>query len=87
MTASGSHWNTTKTTVLPFLCLLYIRRFPSLGMRMIKRNEIARKEALSKINYENAEALFTKAGIRGSEDREELAVYNRAISGYLSPLS
>jgi len=56
-------------------------------MRMIKRNEIARKEALSKINYENAEALFTKAGIRGSEDREELAVYNRAISGYLSLLS
>ena len=64
-----------------------IKKIQSLGMRMIKRNEIVRKEALSKINYENAEALFNKVGIRGSEDEEKLTFYSRTISGYLSLLS
>ncbi len=84
-----------------WIVLKYFERFPKshhdrklrlkhiqlLGVRMFKRNEIERKEALSKINFENADAMFTKAGIRGSEDQEKLAVYRKAIGGYLSLLS
>jgi glycerol-3-phosphate O-acyltransferase len=64
-----------------------LKKIQSLGLRMLKRNEIEREEALSKINYENAEAFFMKAGIRGSEDKDKLAVYKKAIGGYLSLLS
>jgi glycerol-3-phosphate O-acyltransferase len=64
-----------------------VKKIQSIGLRMLKRKEIERKEALSVINYENATALFTKAGIKGSEDREKLAVYDKAIAGYLSLLS
>ena len=66
---------------------LRLKKIQSLGLRMLKRNEIERKEALSKMNYENATALFTKVGIRGSEDQEKLAIYDKAISGYLALLS
>jgi glycerol-3-phosphate O-acyltransferase len=84
-----------------WIVLKYFKRFPrsyhdkkqrlkkiqSIGLRMFKRNEIERKEALSVVSYENADAFFTKAGIKGSEDQEKLVVYDRAIAEYLSLLS
>ena len=64
-----------------------LKKIQSLGQRMIKRNEISRREALSTINYENAESFFSKSGIRGSEDKELLARYRTAIDGYLALVS
>jgi glycerol-3-phosphate O-acyltransferase len=64
-----------------------LKKIQSLGQRMLKRNEISRREALSIINYENAEAFFSKAGIKGSQDKALLAHYGTAIDDYLALVS
>ncbi len=59
----------------------------SRGNRMYKRREIERKEALSKINYKNAEDFFITHGVAGSEDKEKIEFYAGAIQKYLRVLS
>jgi glycerol-3-phosphate O-acyltransferase len=54
---------------------------------MYKRREISHKEALSKINYKNAEDFFITHGITGSEDKERIDFYADAIQKYLRRLS
>ncbi|NOY69857.1 MAG: glycerol-3-phosphate acyltransferase [Deltaproteobacteria bacterium] len=54
----------------------YLKKIQSFGMRMFKRGEITRKEALSKINYKNAVTYFTANGLNHPEaDRERLDYY------------
>jgi glycerol-3-phosphate O-acyltransferase len=63
------------------------RKILSRGNRMYKRREIGHKEALSKINYKNAEDFFITHGISGSEDKEQIDFYANAIQQYLRILS
>lgn len=63
------------------------RKILSRGNRMYKRREISHKEALSKINYKNAEDFFITHGITGSEDKEQIDFYADAIQKYLRRLS
>lgn len=50
---------------------------------MYRKKEIERKEALSKINYENAIELFLGIGIKGAENKDEINVYMDTIKRYL----
>jgi glycerol-3-phosphate O-acyltransferase len=64
-----------------------LKNMQSLAERMYKRMEIDRKEALSKITFENAEKYFTAHGIKGSEDVEKIKHFSNAILKYLDLLS
>ncbi len=63
------------------------RKILSRGNRMYKRREIERKEALSKINYKNAEDFFITHGVAGSEDKDQIEFYASTIQKYLRVLS
>ncbi len=63
------------------------RKILSRGNRMYKRREISHKEALSKINYKNAEDFYITHGVAGSEDKEQIDFYANAIQKYLRLLS
>ena len=56
-----------------------LNKIAARGNRMYKRKEIERKEALSKVSYQNAVEFFTSKGIKGSEDAEKIAAYADAI--------
>jgi glycerol-3-phosphate O-acyltransferase len=63
------------------------KKIQARGARMYKRREIEHKEALSKINFKNAEDFFLTNGVSGSEDREKIEFYASAIQKYLNILS
>jgi glycerol-3-phosphate O-acyltransferase len=63
-----------------------INKIQAIGMQMYKRREVEQTEALSKINYENAMDFFIKNRIRGSEDKEKIDAYRKAIESYLDVL-
>jgi len=46
---------------------------------MYKRKEVERKEALSKVSYQNAAEFFAGKGIKGSEDSAKIDLYAEAI--------
>ena len=56
-----------------------LKKIAARGNRMYKRKEIDRKEALSKVSYQNAVDFFTSKGIKGSEDSEKIELYADAI--------
>ena len=56
-----------------------LKKIAARGNRMYKRKEIDRKEALSKVNYQNAVDLFTSKGIKGSDDTEKIEFYANAL--------
>jgi len=67
----------------------HIKKIQNLGSRMYKRNEISRKEALSKINYKNGVTYFTTYGLINPEtdiDRleafvEKMQYYRKFLQG------
>ncbi|MGD9971785.1 MAG: 1-acyl-sn-glycerol-3-phosphate acyltransferase [Desulfatirhabdiaceae bacterium] len=63
------------------------KKIQSRGARMYKRREIEHKEALSIINFKNAEDFFVTNGVTGSEDKEKIEFYALAIQKYLNILS
>jgi glycerol-3-phosphate O-acyltransferase len=63
-----------------------IKKIEALGNRMYRKEEIERKEALSKVNYKNALKFFTSRGLTGSGGREKLDFYTKALHRYLSVL-
>ncbi|MGD2271134.1 MAG: 1-acyl-sn-glycerol-3-phosphate acyltransferase [Desulfobacterales bacterium] len=63
-----------------------LKKIEIRGNRMHKRNEIERKEALSKVTYQNAVDFFISRGIKGAEDTEKFAIYDEAINRYLNRL-
>jgi glycerol-3-phosphate O-acyltransferase len=63
-----------------------MKKIESRGRRMYKRKEIERKEALSKITYQNAIDFFVSQGIRGSEDEAQAIAFEEAIRIYLNRL-
>jgi glycerol-3-phosphate O-acyltransferase len=64
-----------------------LKKIQSVGNRMFKRNEIELKEALSKVNYENAVGYFTSNGVKGQENNEKIEFYADEIQKYLNCLS
>jgi glycerol-3-phosphate O-acyltransferase len=64
-----------------------LKKIQSRGQRMYKRREIENKEALSRLNFKNAEDFFLTNGIAGSEDKDAIDHYAAAIQRYLSVLS
>jgi len=60
-----------------------MKKIQAMGNRMYKRNEIHRKEALTKINYQNAVAYFTSKGLTSPEtDPESFDDYLEKIENY-----
>jgi glycerol-3-phosphate O-acyltransferase len=63
-----------------------IKKITARGNRMYKRKEIERKEALSKVTYQNAIEFFTSKGIKGSDNTEKIETYASAIQNALKYL-
>ncbi|MDI6687891.1 MAG: 1-acyl-sn-glycerol-3-phosphate acyltransferase [Desulfobacterales bacterium] len=63
-----------------------LKKIQATGNRMYKKREIERKEALSKINYENAVDYFAAHGVKSSQDTEKIEYYTKAIQRYLNCL-
>ncbi|MBW1963390.1 MAG: glycerol-3-phosphate acyltransferase, partial [Deltaproteobacteria bacterium] len=64
-----------------------IKRIQTMGNRMYKRHEIELKEALSRVNYDNAVNYFTTHGIKGSENTDKIEFYADEIKRSLNRLS
>lgn len=64
-----------------------LEKIQDRGKSMYKREEIEHKEALSKINYQNAIDYFCTHGVKGSDDIEKIEYYSGSIRKYLSHLS
>ena len=64
----------------------HLKKITNRGNRMFKRKEVERKEALSKVSYQNAVDLFTGKGIKGTEDTEKIKLYAAAIQNALKHL-
>ena len=65
-----------------------LKKITARGNRMYKRKEIDRKEALSKVTYQNAIEMFSSRGIKGSDDTEKIETYAVALQNalkYLQP--
>jgi glycerol-3-phosphate O-acyltransferase len=60
-----------------------LRKIQTRGNRMYKLNEIANKESLSKIYYQNAVDFFLSQGIKSSDDQEKIEVFRNRIANYL----
>ncbi len=64
-----------------------LKKVQSRGSKMYKAKEIERKEALSKINYQNALDFFSAQGIRSSEDMDKIEPYLGMLQRYLEIMS
>jgi glycerol-3-phosphate O-acyltransferase len=63
------------------------KKIMNYGERMYKGKEIERKEALSKIYFQNAIDMFNTNGIKGSENTEEIYFYTEKFQSYLRVMS
>lgn len=61
-----------------------MRKIENVGRRMYKRRTIERKEALSKVAYQNAVDFFSSQGIKGADDSEKISIMADAIDQYLN---
>jgi glycerol-3-phosphate O-acyltransferase len=59
-----------------------LKKMLNIGNRMLRQGEIRLRESISKANYDNAINFFTKNGIRGSEDEEEIRRWNDTLQRY-----
>jgi len=64
-----------------------LKKMLAIGNRMIRQGEIHLRESISKANYENAIAFFTKNKVRGSEDEEQVWHWNRILTHYQNLIS
>jgi len=63
-----------------------LKKIEARGYRMYKRKEIERKEALSKVTYQNAIDFFNSRGVKGSDDKEKIDFYADRIQEYMNNL-
>jgi len=61
-----------------------LKKIGGIGNRMYKQKEIERKEALSRINYNNGIDFFTTNGVKGSEHLEKIESYSDSIQNYIN---
>ncbi len=64
-----------------------IRKIQARGIKMYKKEEIFLKEALSKVNYENAINYFIAHDVKGSGNTKKLNHYGQNIQRFLGYLS
>jgi len=64
----------------------FLKKIQTRGNRMYRNNEIELKEALSKINYNNAVDFFIAHGIKGAGDTEQIKFYTEKIKKCLNYL-
>lgn len=64
-----------------------LKKVQGMGNRMYKRNEIELKEALSKVNYDNAINFYLSNGVKGSENSEKIKYYADEIQKYMKRFS
>jgi glycerol-3-phosphate O-acyltransferase len=64
-----------------------LKKIQGIGNRMYKRNEVELKEALSRINYDNAVGYFLSNGVKGSENTEQIERYSDHLQKHLNHLS
>jgi len=64
-----------------------LKRIQSRGLRMFKNEELTLKEALSKVNYENAINYFIAHDVKGSACTPRIEHYDRYIRRFLRHLS
>ena len=58
-----------------------------MGQRMYKNGQIDRKEALSRVNYQNALEFFKRSGLERSGTDDKIAGYETAVRNCLDHLS
>lgn len=63
-----------------------LKKVQSMGNRMLKRREIERPEALSRISYKNAIEFFQTRGIKGMDNAEKIDHFSDEIQQYLEHL-
>lgn len=61
-----------------------VKKIQSFGQRMYKNKGIERREALSKIYYENALEVFGAEGIKGSEDVAQIELFYDKLAVYIN---
>jgi len=61
-----------------------LKKMIAIGNRMHRQGEIRLKESISKANYNNAITFFTKVGVKGSEDEEQVRQWNGRLTRYQS---
>ncbi len=64
-----------------------LKKIEALGNRMFKKEEIDRKESLSRINYKNAVDFFLSRGIGQPGDEETAAAFGDRIRRFLDILA
>lgn len=64
-----------------------LKKMLAIGNRMHRQREIRLRESISKANYDNAIGFFTKNGVRGSEDEENIRRWNDTLTRYQSLIS
>ena len=64
-----------------------LKKNETMGNRMYKNREIERKEALSKINFQNAADFFTTHGVKGSDNKEKIEFYYDTLRRYMDHLN
>jgi glycerol-3-phosphate O-acyltransferase len=64
-----------------------LKKMLAIGNRMLRQGEIRLKESISKANYANAIAFFSKNGVRGSEDEENVRRWNDTLERYQNLIS
>jgi glycerol-3-phosphate O-acyltransferase len=63
-----------------------LKKIESVGNRLYKNVEVERKEALSKVYYNNAANYFISRGITGPENEDGIAFFEEKISSALNVL-
>ncbi|MCP4369988.1 MAG: glycerol-3-phosphate acyltransferase [Deltaproteobacteria bacterium] len=63
-----------------------LKKIEAGGNRMYKRKEIERREALSKVTYQNAIDFFITHGVKGSDDNEKIDYYADILQKYMNHL-
>ncbi len=63
-----------------------LKKIEPRGRRMYKRKEIERREALSKVTFENAIDFFISQGVKSTEDIDKSEYFAVAINRYLTRL-
>ena len=64
----------------------HLKKITNRGDRMYTRKEVKRREALSRVSYQNAVELFASQGIKGAEDTEKINLYAGVIQKALKHL-
>ncbi|MFO7839061.1 MAG: 1-acyl-sn-glycerol-3-phosphate acyltransferase [Desulfosalsimonadaceae bacterium] len=61
----------------------YVKKIQAFGTRMYKRNEVIRREALTRQNYQNAVNFFVSRGLENpGASAEDLEFYTRTLQNY-----